>query len=162
MQSIRWISLVVVLAGCASAGPSINPTETCHPITEPEVAALFDRWNQSLKTGDPRKVVDNYALRSILLPTKSDIPRLTPPEKEDYFHHFLENRPTGSIDFRWVEIGCNSAIDSGLYTFHFAATGEVLHARYTYTYRWDGARWLISSHHSSVMPEADSRQPPHP
>ena len=36
-----------------------------------------------------------------------DKPRLTPGEKEDYFHHFLENRPSGKIDMRVVEIGCN-------------------------------------------------------
>jgi hypothetical protein len=44
-------------------------------------------------------------------------------------------------------------VDAGLYTFTFARTGAVVKARYTYTYHWDGTQWLITSHHSSVMPE---------
>jgi hypothetical protein len=55
---------------------------------------------------------------------------------------------------RFIEIDCRSAVDAGLYTFTFAKTGEVVHARYTYTYGWDGSKWLITSHHSSGMPEA--------
>ncbi|WP_238587086.1 DUF4440 domain-containing protein [Cupriavidus sp. IDO] len=128
-------------------------TEGCKAASEPEIAALFDRWNQSLQTGDPHKVVANYAARSILLPTVSNKPRLTVAEKEDYFHHFLQDRPSGKIDFRSIELGCNSAVDSGLYTFTFARTGAVVKARFTYTYHWDGAQWLITSHHSSAMPE---------
>jgi hypothetical protein len=54
---------------------------------------------------------------------------------------------------RSIELGCNTAIDVGLYTFTYAKTGEVIKGRYTFTYRWDGSKWLISSHHSSVMPE---------
>ena len=54
---------------------------------------------------------------------------------------------------RQIELGCNSAVDSGLYTFRFAKTGDTVQARYTYTYRWDGTQWLITSHHSSAMPE---------
>ena len=54
---------------------------------------------------------------------------------------------------RQIELGCNSAVDSGLYTFRFAKTGATVQARYTYTYRWDGTQWLITSHHSSAMPE---------
>ena len=114
---------------------------------------MFDRWNQSLQTGDPHKVVANYSERSILLPTVSNKPRLTPEEKVDYFHHFLENHPFGKIDLRFVVIGCNMATDAGLYTFTFAKTGAQVSGRYSYTYRWDGSRWLITSHHSSVMPE---------
>lgn len=147
----------VILAGCATGGaPSTaqnERTETCKATSEQEIASLFDRWNQSLQTGDPHKVVANYAEHSILLPTVSNKLRLTPAEKEDYFHHFLENRPSGKIDFRTVEIDCNTAIDAGLYTFTFAKTGAKISARYTYTYRWDGTKWLITSHHSSAMPE---------
>lgn len=162
----------MLLAGCSTNGgtsfsygtPAISTTpatqatpgtrtETCRVTSEQEIAALFDRWNQSLQTGDPHKVVANYAERSILLPTVSNKPRLTAAEKEDYFHHFLENRPSGKIDLRRIDIDCNTALDAGLYTFTFAKTGAVVSGRYSYTYRWDGNKWLISSHHSSAMPE---------
>jgi uncharacterized protein (TIGR02246 family) len=158
MKRFRIAALAFVLAGCAmnQVTPGSAPasrTESCKASSEQEIAALFDRWNQSLQTGDPRKVVANYAERSILLPTVSNKPRLTVAEKEEYFQHFLQDRPSGKIDFRSVELGCNTAVDSGLYTFTFARTGAVVKARYTYAYRWDGARWLITSHHSSAMPE---------
>ncbi len=149
--------LAAVLSGCASApsgsGAAAARTEVCRASNEQEIAALFDRWNRSLQTGDPHQVVANYADRSILLPTVSNQPRLTAAEKEDYFHHFLENKPVGKIDSRTIEIGCNSAVDAGLYTFTFGTTGAQVKARYTYTYKWDGKQWLITSHHSSAMPE---------
>jgi len=130
-------------------------TEVCVKASEQEIASLFDRWNSSLQTGDPHKVVANYATKSVLLPTVSNKPRLTPEDKEDYFHHFLENKPFGRIDSRTIEIDCNTAIDVGLYTFTFKTTGDQVKARYTFTYKWDGKQWLITSHHSSAMPEKD-------
>jgi len=149
---------MVLFAGCAShhglpTNVTSGYTEICKATTEPEITALFDRWNQSLMTGNPRKVVANYAERSILLPTVSNKPRLTPEEKEDYFRHFLENGPSGRIDMRFIEIDCNTAIDAGLYTFTFAKTGEKVSGRYSFTYRWNGSDWLITSHHSSALPE---------
>jgi uncharacterized protein (TIGR02246 family) len=160
MKSFALIALAgsAVLAGCASSSGApptaqLTRTENCKSTSEQEIASLFDRWNQSLQTGDPHKVVANYAERSILLPTVSNKPRLTPAEREDYFHHFLEDRPSGKIDLRFVEIGCNTAVDAGLYTFTFAKTGAVVSGRYSYTYHWDGSKWLITSHHSSAMPE---------
>ena len=158
MKLVSVFVLASIVSGCASyqppaAKPDSARTESCKATSSEEIAALFDRWNQSLLTGDPHKVVANYAEHSILLPTVSNKPRLTPAEKEDYFEHFLENRPSGKIDFRTIELGCNSAVDAGLYTFTFGKTGAVVHARYTYTYHWDGAQWLITSHHSSAMPE---------
>jgi hypothetical protein len=54
---------------------------------------------------------------------------------------------------RTIFLGCNSAVDAGLYTFRFGKTGQSVNARYTYTYAWDGKQWLITSHHSSAMPE---------
>lgn len=161
LPALSVLMFAAALAGCAStsatktdaAGSGGTFTEVCKATSEAEIAALFDRWNQSLQTGDPHQVVANYAEKSILLPTVSNKPRLTPTEKEDYFHHFLESRPSGKIDLRNIELGCNTAVDAGLYTFTFAKTGAVVNGRYSYTYRWNGSQWLITSHHSSAMPE---------
>jgi hypothetical protein len=129
--------------------------EICVETSEEEIAALFDRWNGSLRTGDAHKVIANYAAKSVLLPTMSSKPRLTLDEKEDYFHHFLVNKPIGRVDSRTIEIDCNTAIDEGLYTFFFEKTQAVVRGRYTFTYKWDGWEWLITSHHSSVLPAGD-------
>src|SRR4026208_1192899 len=97
------------LTGCTSTPPAATGarTEVCKATSEQEIAALFDRWNQSLQTGDPHKVVANYAEKSVLLPTVSNTPRLNLAQKEDYFKHFLESKPSGRIDSRTIEIGCN-------------------------------------------------------
>ncbi len=151
-------ALCFLLTGCAAPAVAQDAQPGhCRRASEQEIAALFDRWNASLQTGDPHRVVANYAERSILLPTVSNVPRLTPADKEDYFKHFLLSRPSGVIDLRFVDIACDTAVDAGLYTFTFGATGQVVHARYTFTYRWDGSKWLITSHHSSAMPEAEPR-----
>jgi len=121
--------------------------------TRDTIAALFDRWNDTLKSGDPKQVVANYAEQSILLPTVSNTPRLTPAEKEDYFVQFLHSQPSGVIELSQIEISGDIAVDSGVYTFTMGASGAVVKARYTFVYKWDGANWLIISHHSSAMPE---------
>ena len=144
--------LVLMMLAATMSTAVFARSETCHATTEKEIASLFDRWNGSLRTGDPKKVVANYAKSSVLLPTVSNKPRMTPDQKEDYFKHFLENKPVGKIDSRTIEIECNTAIDVGLYTFTFG-DGSQVKARYTYTYKWDGHQWLITSHHSSAMPE---------
>jgi uncharacterized protein (TIGR02246 family) len=155
--SVSAVVAALLLAGCASPPGSTSqtsqPTEACIPANEQVIAALFDRWNHSLQTGNSHEVVANYAAQSILLPTVSNKPRLTAEEKEDYFHHFLEDKPSGRIDMRFIQVGCNTAVDAGLYTFVFAKTGAQVKARYSYTYKWDGKQWLITSHHSSAMPE---------
>lgn len=157
------LAATATLAGAATAQTapatpaaqtgSAARSETCKATTQAEIAALFDRWNQSLQTGDPARVAANYAERSILLPTVSNEPRQTPAQRLDYFKSFLLDKPAGKIDLRMIEIGCNTAVDAGVYTFTFGRTGAVVPARYSYTYRWDGQRWLITSHHSSAMPE---------
>jgi uncharacterized protein (TIGR02246 family) len=151
MNNLRFAAVTTfVLMGIASN--SYAKSEVCHAASDQQIAALFDRWNASLQTLDPKKVVANYAPKSVLLPTVSNKPRITAEEKEDYFTYFLKGKPVGSIDSRTIEIDCNTALDTGLYTFHFA-DGSVVNARFTYTYKWDGKDWLITSHHSSAMPE---------
>ncbi|NLD36199.1 MAG: SgcJ/EcaC family oxidoreductase [Desulfatiglans sp.] len=153
-----FVIISLLIPGCTTPASNRNQDATLRveksiTTTEQEIASLFDRWNRSLQSGDPKKVVDNYAETSILLPTVSNKPRLTRAEKEDYFHHFLENEPSGEVTMRQIQIGHNMAVDTGLYTFRFAKTGNKVNARYSFTYQWDGKQWLIISHHSSVMPE---------
>jgi uncharacterized protein (TIGR02246 family) len=158
--ALALASAALLLSGCNTSprSPASPPLSnaglvSCKVTNPTEIAGLFERWNKSLISGDPQQVLSNYAEDSVLLPTLSNLPRLTPAAKQDYFEHFLQNNPAGKIDSRTIQLGCNSAVDIGLYTFTFAKTGAVVHARYTYTYIWDGQQWLISSHHSSGMPE---------
>lgn len=140
--------LAMAFSGTALA----DTTVTCRATTKEQIAGLFDRWNASLKTLKSDEVVKNYAEDAILLPTVSNKPRLTQAERKDYFDHFLENKPAGVIDQRVIKLGCNDAIDAGIYTFTFA-NGSKVQARYTFTYELKDGAWLISSHHSSAMPE---------
>ena len=130
-------------------------SEVCEETSDVEIAALFDRWNNSLKTGDPHQVVANYAATSVLIPLMSNQPRLTLDDKEDYFHYFLKNKPVGHIDSRTIDVDCNTAIDEGLYTFDFEKTGAQVKGRYTFTYKWNGHQWLITTHHSSTLPAGE-------
>lgn len=144
------VAVVALLGACSS--PSAYKAE-CKKTTKAEIAQLFDRWNNSLQTGDPKQVVANYAPVAILLPTLSNKVRTTAAEKEDYFRHFLEDGPIGKIDYSHIQLGCNTAFDAGVYTFTFKKTGKKASGRYSFNYQWNGKEWLITKHHSSLMPE---------
>lgn len=128
-------------------------TSACAKVDQAEIAGLFDKWNSALQTGEAKKVADTYLSDAVLLPTVSNKVRLTEAERIDYFEHFMEKKPVGTIDSRTIRIGCNKAIDTGTYTFTFADKSSVS-ARYTFTYAFDGSDWKISTHHSSAMPES--------
>jgi uncharacterized protein (TIGR02246 family) len=148
----RLILTCILLAAPTLA--QAQTSQTCASVTEQQVKGFFDRWNASLKTLKPDEVLKNYASDAILLPTVSNQPRLTQTERRDYFVHFLENKPQGVIDQRVIRLGCNDAIDSGLYTFTMG-DGKKVRARYTFVYNYQDGQWLIVSHHSSAMPEKE-------
>ena len=154
-------SAAILTSGCASVSTAkakqtdiaaMEPRAACQAVNETEIAALFDRWNRSLATLDPDKVTANYARDAVLLPTISNTPRTNHPEIRAYFVDFLKKNPHGSIDRRFVKIGCNYAQDVGIYTFTLEG-GQTVQARYTYVYEYRNGQWLIAHHHSSAMPE---------
>jgi uncharacterized protein (TIGR02246 family) len=122
-------------------------------MTQDDVLALFDTWNNALQTGDPQQVAALYADNGILLPTLSNQVRHNHAEKVDYFVHFLAKQPSGSLDESNVRIFGDIAINSGIYTFAFAKDGSSAQGRFTFAYRWNGQKWEIIEHHSSLMPE---------
>jgi len=121
-------------------------------MNENEITVLFDEWNKALKTEKPEKVAALYASNAILLPTMSNQVRHNHEEIKDYFVHFLQKGPVGSIDESNLRTFGLLAINSGVYTFTFK-DGTSAQARFTFVYRWNGQRWQIVEHHSSQMPE---------
>ncbi|WP_411384191.1 SgcJ/EcaC family oxidoreductase [Pseudomonas sp. L7] len=144
-----WLPLV--LLGSLSLHAHAAP-QPCQQLDEKQALALFERWNDSLRSGDPQQVAKLYENDAVLLPTVSKAPRLTTVERLDYFKHFLADQPSGKLDTHHLSQTCNKATLAGLYTFDFAKTGQQVAARYTFTYRWDGQQWLIHHHHSSLLP----------
>jgi len=146
-----------MIASAPSARAQAPSTMTCTPITQQEVAALFDRWNASLASHDADKVTANYAPDAVLLPTVSNQPRTNPAQIKDYFMHFLERNPQGAIDTRTIRIGCNEASDVGTYTFRLSGktpgSTDIVKARYSFLYELRDGKWVIVHHHSSAMPE---------
>jgi uncharacterized protein (TIGR02246 family) len=165
-KSIALSSAIVTLAclaysnGAQAYTPeSISPdvsAQVCKNTTKEEIQSLFTRWNKSLSTLDPAKVTANYTDDAVLLPTVSNTPRTDHAQIQDYFVHFLQKKPSGVINQSHVKIGCNKAYDVGVYTFtlHDGKKTTQVKARYSYVYQYQNGQWLISHHHSSVMPEA--------
>ncbi|WP_046732252.1 SgcJ/EcaC family oxidoreductase [Streptomyces humi] len=148
------VTAATVSVGVSQAGGSKAPQKP----SKKQIAALFDRWNAALRTGDPEKVADLYAKDAVLLPTVSNRIRTDHAGIVDYFEHFLRNKPVGEKKRTVVDIlDSDSAIDTGIYAFTLTdpKTGaeRVVEARYTYEYEKRGDRWLIVNHHSSAMPE---------
>jgi len=156
MKKSLLLAAVILSTQFLTAQSFAAEKSACTKITKQEVAALFDRWNASLQTKDAAKVAENYAPDAVLLPTVSNTPRTTPEGIKDYFEHFVQKSPKGKIDSSTIRIGCNQASDVGTYTFTLTDkdgnTSEVP-ARYTYNYETVKGKWLITHHHSSMMPE---------
>ncbi len=127
----------------------------CIKTNEEDIKALFERWNAALATLDANEVAAQYASDAVLLATLSDKPRATHEDIKDYFVHFLQKKPQGHIDRRAISIGCNTASDTGIYTFTLHEKGKTkqVQARYSFVYEYDDDQWLIEHHHSSLMPE---------
>ena len=137
---MRLTVLACAIGGTLTLGAvnaQAQSTMTCAPVTQQEIAALFERWNASLATHEADKVTANYAPDAVLLPTVSNRPRTDTASIRDYFVHFLERNPQGTIDSRTIRIGCNTASDVGTYTFKLSGkppgTTETVKARYTST-----------------------------
>ena len=135
-----------------SAANSAGVVVLSQPITKAEVRNLFNLWNDALATGDPATVAKRYSKEGVLLPTLSDVPRSDFEGIKDYFVHFLEKKPTGKILEGDIFVGNNWAQDAGIYEFTFA-DGSKVKARYSFVYVYENGEWMISHHHSSLMPE---------
>jgi uncharacterized protein (TIGR02246 family) len=149
----------LVAVGCTSANASDTQTSSTPGTAEAaptvdEVQDLFDGWNDALATLDADTVADRYAPDAVLLPTVSNQVRTDRAGIVDYFEHFLENKPQGTILSSHVKVlDPNAAIDTGTYRFSLNDGQRTVDARYTFVYELVDGEWKIVNHHSSAMPE---------
>lgn len=132
--------------------------ESCATLDAEGAAAMFERWNAALATGDAEVVAALYSKDAVLLPTFSGGPLKGRAAIADYFRHFLQQQPHGRIDRRTLQLGCNMAADVGLYTFNVIqpdGSQADVPARYTFLYQYRNGKWQIIHHHSAVLPKAD-------
>lgn len=159
MKKLFFVAAMLATAAVsAKEAPKHYGNEAVAPATaaEKEIAGLFDTWNAALATGKPSEVVKLYAPNGVLLPTVSNQVRSTPAEITDYFIHFLDLKPKGTINYRQIRVlDKDTAVDSGVYTFAIVSDGKPsqVQARYTYVYEKMDGKWKIVTHHSSAMPE---------
>lgn len=144
--------LALGVGGAPAAAATADTTGSrCTPISETQAAALFERWNGALQSGDPDQVVALYSPDALLLPTLSAEPRQSPAAIRAYFEQFLSHAPRGRIDSRVLQLGCNEVVDAGTYSFWLDGDHWVA-ARYTFVYVFTDGAWRIVHHHSSLAP----------
>lgn len=135
-----------------------GPQPPCVVPDKSQVEKLFNNWNAALQTRDPQQIASLYAQDAVLLPTLYNIPRTNHQELIDYFTYFVKRHPSGKIDTRVIRTGCDWATDTGIYTFtlygDYPKDKQMVTARFSYTYEYIDGKWLIVSHHSSLLPNA--------
>lgn len=122
---------------------------------EKEISALFDKWNDALRSGKEKNVAMLYAHDALLLPTVDNKVRVGHEAIMGYFKDFLKLKPNGKVIERHITVlDKNNVADDGVYVFSIIENGKhnKVKARYSFIYEKIKGEWLIKVHHSSQMP----------
>jgi uncharacterized protein (TIGR02246 family) len=161
MKSTRLAAFLIVMSIPLTTLAAPATPEVCVKPSKSQVEKFFDNWNAALQTRDPKTIIALYAEDGVLLPTLSNIPRTNHQELENYFNDFVKKHPSGKIESRTIRSGCDWATDTGIYTFtlygNYPNDKQEVSARYSYAYEDIDGKWLIVSHHSSLLP--NSKEP---
>src|SRR5262245_10364821 len=100
----RFLGLLVGCFGVTLLAAVGYPQTGTGASAKEEIAELFGKWNEALRTGKAEEVVKLYAPEAVLLPTVSNEVRHNHTEMKDYFEHFLEYKPTEKINEQNIRI----------------------------------------------------------
>ncbi len=115
----------------------------------------FEKWNEALQSKDPAIVSALYTESASFLPTM-EVTKSGRAEAEQYFVHFLDKLPLGTITEDTVQqITNDTIVHSGLYDFELGPENNrsIAHARFTFVWTQIDGSWKILHHHSSVVPQ---------
>ena len=118
----------------------------------------FESWNECLKTGNLEKIVDLYTEGAVLLATFSHDIRKGHSKIREYFHHFMEQHPVGTITKQEIIVLASGVYShDGNYDFEVddgQGGRKIVEARFTYDWKQnEKGEWKIVLHHSSVKPK---------
>ena len=123
---------------------------------EEKAREMFQKWNESLQTGDKHNVTLMYTKDDDFLPTMNGRFRHGIGETEEYFDNFLKKKPIGKIMKDHTFGNENIIIHSGLYDFEVddSVEGRInIEARFTFVYqKQEDGEYKIAHHHSSLKP----------
>jgi len=119
---------------------------------------LFAKWNNLLQTGDKNQVAEMYSEDATFLPTLNGELKRGVQGAAEYFEHFLQKNPIGTVVEGAVQesVDGDTIIYSGLYNFEISPdeTREIVQARFTFVFQKNAqGEWKIIHHHSSLRPE---------
>jgi uncharacterized protein (TIGR02246 family) len=146
-------NLVCFLATCIALLASPVSAVECVPAANSDFVDALDKWNAAVVTGHPDKVTRLYALHATLMPANGTMPRIGYDAIRHHFLYLLPDAPSVHVLKREIRIGCEIAIDSGIY---LVSTGpknarRTEKQRFTFIYTRYDETWLIEHHHASLL-----------
>jgi uncharacterized protein (TIGR02246 family) len=122
-----------------------------------DVEAATARWIEAFNRRDAGAISALYAPDAVFLGTSSPVLRDSPALVRDYFDGLARLPPDArqSVGEHRVQLlGPDAAVSSGYYTLVRTEQGRRVEspARFTFVYQRRDGRWLIVTHHSSVLP----------
>lgn len=114
----------------------------------------FNAWNEALQTKDATIVANMYTDDAIFLPTMSGELKSGKSGAREYFEHFLQKNPFGSIIEDQAHLSGDNIIHAGLYNFEIGHENDrsVVEGRFSFLWVKIGDEWKIEHHHSSLKP----------
>jgi uncharacterized protein (TIGR02246 family) len=165
MNGLNVLVAAVAFAGLVgaaqwTAASERAPDAVCAAAETADIAALLDRWNATVLTAHPDKMTRLYAHDGGLVPPNGGPPRFGYSAIRDYFVYALQGQPRIEVNSRGIRVGCNSAVDTGIYTVSVLSkaapgTRETEQMRYSIVYGWRSGGWLIEHHHASRLIDAE-------
>lgn len=144
--------VAMIVSGCATQQLTTDTVDAA-------ARAATQQWVAAYNTcTHPNTIASLYEPEALLWGTVSPSLTSTPDAVLKYFERACTSSPKPTVELgQYLVRGHGSmATSSGVYTFTIFAGGppRVTPARFSFTFRRNGDRWLIVSHHSSLMPAA--------
>lgn len=157
MSRLATAVVGLVLVGCGS-------TPTADPAAQAQVGAATQSWVAAFNECSAEKVSALYLHDAVLWGTVSPTIISSPAGVRQYFDRACGATPPikASLGEQLIRVYGDTAVNSGTYTFARTVDGQLRSgaARYSFAYRKVNGAWLITDHHSSLVPARPPAAPP--